>query len=87
MRCEPAKGRRIDATRPGYGYQFADCWRAYAGGGFDGVGFVLGDGIGGIDEDNCRDADGKLFGRGQDVSDQFRASYAEVSPSGTGWKA
>ena len=46
----------------------------------DGIGFVLGDGFGGIDLDKCR-ADGKIDPRAEAVV-QIADAYTEVSPSG-----
>jgi primase-polymerase (primpol)-like protein len=53
----------------------------------DGIGFVFnGDGIGGVDFDGCRDpATGEISPWAREVIADF-ASYAEVSPSGTGVK-
>jgi len=52
-----------------------------------GVGFLLGEGIGGLDLDNCRDPKtGDLDQRAQAVLDQCPGAYAEVSPSGLGVK-
>ena len=54
--------------------------------GFSGVGIVLGEGIGGIDLDGCRDPEtGEVAPWAQTIIHGF-ASYAEVSPSGTGVK-
>jgi len=50
----------------------------------DGVGFVLGDGIVGIDLDGCRDPEtGELEDWAQRIVEDLD-SYTEVSPSGTG---
>ena len=48
-----------------------------------GVGFVLGDGIAGIDLDNCITG-GCLSDMAQWVVDAFPGTYGETSPSGTG---
>jgi hypothetical protein len=54
--------------------------------GLAGVGIVLGDGLGGIDLDACRDPEtGEITPWAQQVVDEF-ATYTEVSPSGTGLK-
>lgn len=52
-----------------------------------GIGFVLnGDGIVGIDLDDCRDPQtGVIAGWAQDIIDRL-ATYCEISPSGTGVK-
>ena len=54
-----------------------------------GLGVLLGDGLAGIDLDNCRDPKtGELHGLAQNVVDKAReiGAYVEVSPSGTGVK-
>jgi putative DNA primase/helicase len=61
---------------------------AYRVGGFDGVGFMLGDGWGGLDLDHC--LDGKAVvpnatGIVKQIDDV--SAYREVSPSRTGYKA
>ena len=52
-----------------------------------GIGFVFnGDGLVGIDLDDCREPEtGKLLGWAQDIVDHVK-TYTEVSPSGTGIK-
>ena len=52
----------------------------------DGVGIILGDGLGGVDLDACRDPDtGLIAPWARKVVDGF-GTYTEVSPSGTGLK-
>lgn len=55
--------------------------------GYSGVGIMLtGDGLGGIDLDHCRDRDtGRIDDWAMEIIRDF-ASYAEISPSGTGVK-
>ena len=51
------------------------------------VGFVLGDGFGGVDLDDCRDPKtGVLDPRAEAVIDLCEGAYVEVSPSGEGVK-
>jgi hypothetical protein len=51
---------------------------------FDGIGFVIPDGTGAFDVDHCRDPnDGTLHPWAQELVDRC-ASYAEITPSGTG---
>src|SRR5262245_29665783 len=51
---------------------------------FDGIGFVIPDGIGAFDVDDCRNpATGTLHVWAQKLVDRCR-SYTEVTPSGTG---
>lgn len=55
-------------------------------GDYDGLGFVLGDGLHGIDLDDCRNEEtGQLSDLALEVLDRV-GGYAEVSPSGTGIK-
>ncbi|CAB4159615.1 Primase, C-terminal 2 [uncultured Caudovirales phage] len=55
-------------------------------GDYDGLGFVLGDGLHGIDLDDCRDpVTGLLNSLALEVLEKVQG-YAEVSPSGTGIK-
>src|ERR1700730_9669252 len=57
---------------------------ALADGKADGLGFVLGDGYAGVDLDACRDPEiGMISAQAQTIVDES-ASYAEISPSGTG---
>lgn len=54
-----------------------------------GIGFLLGEGISGLDLDKCRDAQtGEVQLRAQWIIDQAReaGAYIEESPSGTGYK-
>lgn len=64
---------------------FDDALRLYQGGGFDGIGFLLGDGWTGIDIDDCIDQSGEINAFGHDVIALLN-SYAERSPSSTGIK-
>ena len=50
------------------------------------VGFVLGDGFGGIDLDNCCTESGELDPRAERIINFAAGAYAEVSPSGKGLK-
>jgi putative DNA primase/helicase len=62
------------------------CDALIMGGNFDGIGFVLGDDIQGIDLDDCRDPQtGELTELAVEVLADVDG-YAEVSPSGTGIK-
>ena len=82
-------GHMADATNHANGAPFDKAWRAYLShpARWSGVGFMLGEGIGGVDVDDCRDpVTGMLNERGQKLSQRFAATYAEVSPSGTGFK-
>ena len=60
--------------------------RAYKTGKFSGIGFMLGDGLHGIDLDDCRNPEtGELNARSLSILAAVDG-YAEVSPSGTGIK-
>lgn len=80
--------RKIDATDHTNGVGFTDAVKALreSKGEFDGLGFLLGAGIAGIDVDDCIDEDGNLNERGERMSLAYRETYAEVSPSGRGFK-
>ena len=81
-----ANGHSADITDPNQWGTFASIHAAYAEGGYDGIGFALGDGFAGIDLDNCRDPDtGELEAWARRIVDVC-GTYAEVSPSGTGLK-
>ena len=67
---------------------FADTWEAYeAGQTWSGIGFVFapGDGLAGVDLDDCVDEGGALKPWAREIVDRL-GGYAEVSPSGTGVK-
>ena len=83
-----SNGRKIDATNLANGASFVETVQALkvSKEKFDGVGFLLGDGIAGIDVDDCIDENGNLDERGKRMSDAYKATYAEVSPSGQGFK-
>lgn len=81
-------GHKVDATNFANGVSFTDATTAFrtSKGRFDGIGFMLGAGIAGIDVDDCIDENGNLDERGQKLSKAYRGTYAEVSPSGQGFK-
>jgi hypothetical protein len=65
---------------------FDDVADEYVMGGYDGIGYVLGSDVQGIDLDDCRDpGTGELSELAQEVLERIEG-YAEVSPSGTGIK-
>jgi RecA-family ATPase len=84
----PSSGHKIDATDFSNGVSFVTAVQALKakGAAFDGLGFLLGEGIAGIDVDDCIDEDGNLDERGQRISEAYAETYAEVSPSGRGFK-
>lgn len=82
----PRTGKPADVTNPRACVKFDDARKAYAVGGYDGIGFVLvdGDGIIGIDLDHCVDkATGELEPWAQQLIEQL-GTYVEWSPSGEG---
>ena len=81
-------GYMIDATNVDNGASFMQAAQALRKNKpkFDGLGFILGDGIAGIDMDDCIDNDGNLDERGLRMSKAYAGTYAEVSPSGQGFK-
>lgn len=81
-------GRKIDATDFTNGATFTEAVQALRKqkDKFDGLGFLLGEGIAGIDVDDCIDDNGNMNDRGNRISEQYAATYAEVSPSGRGFK-
>lgn len=83
----PVTLRSVDATRVENGVEFERALRALRAHPkkLDGLGFILGQGIAGIDVDDCI-ADDTLDARGRRISDKFEETYAEISPSGTGFK-
>jgi len=64
------------------GYSFANVLNAYQQGGFDGIGILLGDGLCGVDLDNCI-INGQLNDQAQQILSELD-SYTEKSPSGQG---
>lgn len=79
--------KRVDVTQPGAGATLAGARRAYEGGGFAGVGFVLdGSGVVVADLDDCV-RDGCVSPGAMQVLRTLGAGYVEVSPSGFGLHA
>lgn len=73
-------GRSASSTNPRTWTSLEEARKSTVG---EGLGFVLGDGIGGIDLDHCI-VDGVLAPWAQEVVDRCPPTYIEVSPSGTG---
>lgn len=83
---DPASGRLAQSNNPSTWGTFAEAACLADERGLAGVGIMLGDGLGGVDLDLCRDAaTGELTPWAQKIIDGFR-SYAEISPSGSGVK-
>lgn len=81
-----ASGSYGSSTDPTTWCSFDEASDALMLGDYDGLGFVLGDGLHGIDLDDCRNEEtGQLSDLALEVLDRV-GGYAEVSPSGTGIK-
>ena len=63
---------------------FATAMKAYAMGGWDGIGFRVSEGIGAIDIDHCIREDGSLNDVAASILGIYKDAYFEKSPSGTG---
>ena len=63
---------------------FSDAMKAYALGGWDGIGYRVSEGIGAIDIDHCIREDGSLNDVAASVLGIFTDAYFERSPSGSG---
>jgi hypothetical protein len=83
--CPLADGN-ASSTDPKTWADFESAWNAYQDGTGDGVGFVLakGDGLVGLDFDHVRDAATGALDPAVARAVEVLATYAEVSPSGTG---
>lgn len=80
-------GRAASSTNPKTWTTFALAVAAYQRGGFDGIGFVLGDGWAGIDLDDVRNSStGKIVAPWAADLIERAGTHADVSPSGTGVK-
>ena len=79
-------GKMADITDSSNWDCFDSVCMAYEGGDFDGIGFVLGDGLSGVDIDNCRNPEtGEIADWARQEVNRI-SSYTEISPSGTGLK-
>ncbi len=81
-----ATGKNASSTNAGTWDTFDAVFAAYQSGRFDGIGFVLGDGFAGIDQDDVRTpTTGELIPWAVELL-TAAGTYADVSPSGTGVK-
>lgn len=79
-----AVNSKASSTNPDTWASFGQVQTAYHEGGYSGVGFVLnGDGIVGIDLDDCVE-DGEPEPLAMGLMDRVGCKYIEISPSGTG---
>lgn len=83
----PITGMNASVTDPTNLFSFETATAAAAEHGHDGVGFVFveGEGLCGIDLDNCIDENGVMSVEAREIIDSF-GSYTEISPSGRGVK-
>lgn len=80
-------GKAFSKTTPAHYRPFADAWQAYqADAAVDGIGLVCGEGIVGLDFDNCFRADGTLEPEVAEIVAGLN-TYAERSPSKQGVRA
>lgn len=80
----PKTGTMARTNEPQTFSDFATAMKAYAMGGWDGIGFRVSEGIGAIDIDHCIREDGSLNDVAASILGFFSTSYFERSPSGTG---
>jgi primase-polymerase (primpol)-like protein len=80
----PITGRHASSTDPATWGNYAQAYAALATGRYDGLGFVLGDGIAGVDLDKCRNPQTGAIEPWALAIIERLDSYTEVSPSGCG---
>lgn len=80
----PSTGALAKTNEPATFADFGTVMKAYAMGGYDGIGFRVSEGIGAIDIDHCIRDDGSLNDVAASILGIFGNSYFERSPSGTG---
>jgi len=78
------RGSRAASDDPQTWSTFGEAVRAVEGGGYAGIGFMLGDGWTGIDLDKCRNAETAVIEDWATDIINSVDSYTEVSPSGKG---
>lgn len=80
-------GRNAKSTDPATWDTFESVWATYQRGGFDGLGFMLGDGFAGIDLDDIRNpVTGEITTPWAVELIATAGTYTDVSPSGFGCK-
>lgn len=80
----PKTGQMAKTNDPSTFGTFADAMKAYAMGGYNGIGYRVSEGIGAIDIDHCIREDGSLNDVAASILGFFPDTYFERSPSGTG---
>ncbi len=80
-------GHHAKSNDPTTWCDFGTCFEALKQGKFDGIGFAFaeGNGLTGVDLDDCLNADGKPEEWARAILDQFTLTYIEQSPSGKGF--
>lgn len=80
----PRTGQLAKTNDPSTFTDFATAMKAYAMGGWDGIGYRVSEGIGAIDIDHCIREDGSLNDVAASILAFLPDAYFEKSPSGTG---
>lgn len=80
----PRTGALAKTNDPSTFSDFNTAMKAYAIGGWDGIGYRVSEGIGAIDIDHCIREDGSLNDVAASILGIFSSAYFERSPSGTG---
>ena len=80
----PKNAQPAKTNEPSTFADFGSAMKAYAMGGWDGIGFRVSEGIGAIDIDHCIREDGSLNDVAVSVTALFKDAYFERSPSGMG---
>lgn len=80
----PRTGNMAKTNDPSTFADFKTAMKAYAIGGWDGIGYRVSEGIGAIDIDHCIREDGSLNDVAASILGIFSTAYFEKSPSGTG---
>ena len=80
----PKTGALARTNEPDTFADFPTVMKAYAMGGFDGIGYRVSEGIGAIDIDHCIREDGSLNDVAASILGIFSDAYFERSPSGSG---
>lgn len=80
----PKTGALARTNDPSTFADFGSAMKAYAMGGWDGIGYRVSEGIGAIDIDHCIREDGSLNDVAASILGIFNDAYFERSPSGSG---
>lgn len=81
---DPKTGAPARTNDPSTFADFGTAMKAYAMGGWDGIGYRVSEGIGAIDIDHCIREDGNLNDVAASIMSYFPDTYFEKSPSGSG---